>query len=92
MLTSFDQVFIISSIIGACIIIAIVICYIIYLHVEDRRMEETRCHCIELTKLNAELKSPYLKKMMTEEIIREVQKIRSELNSVFDKLENVEIE
>lgn len=71
---------------------AIIICYIIYLKIQDKRMEETRRYCIELTKLNAENKSPYMKEMMTEEIIREIRRIRSELNSVFDKLENMKLE
>lgn len=72
--------------------IAIIICFIIYIKIEDRRMEETRRHCIQLTKLNAENRSPYMKKMMTDEIIREIRRIRSELDSVFDKLENMKIE
>lgn len=92
MLTSTDKFFIALTVLCVCVAIAILMCYVLYLHVEEKRTEKTRKYLIQLTKLNAEEKSPYMKKMMTDEIIREIQKIRLEINSVFDKLENMRIE
>lgn len=87
----FNKILILFSIFCVCIGIAIVICFIIHTKIEDKKIEKTRRFCIQLEKLNAENKSPYMKEMMTDEIIREIRRIHSELDSVFDKLENMKI-